>query len=284
MLNATILDALWPLGDSKIPGLRAAIIATAPRVFVAYGLTNTLLVAHAMAQFSLECGAGTEVEENLNYSAHGLITTWPSRFDAAKAAAFAHQPEKIANEVYNGRLGNLPASNDGWDFRGRGGAQVTGRASYQSLGTRVGLDLVNNPEWVNSPEHFLNCAVADFVLCGCLPFAMHDDVRGATYHLNGGYIGLPDRTAWLARWKSALATDAGAEGGTVWVQELLNTLGQEPPLKVDGDWGPMTVAALMAFQSRHGLEADGKLAAATLAALKAAESARGDRSPPGGLA
>lgn len=274
MLSATILNALWPLGDSKIRGLREAIVTVAPAVFAAYGLSSDLLIAHAMAQFSHECGAGTEVEENLNYSAQALITTWPSRFDAAKAAAFAHQPERIANEVYNGRLGNLPDSNDGWNFRGRGGSQVTGRANYQKLGLRTGLDLANHPELANNAEHFLACAVADFVLCGCLPFAAHDDVRGVTYHLNGGFIGLAGRVAWLARWKSALATAAGAEGGTTWVQALLNDLGQEPALTVDGDWGPLTVAALMAFQARHGLPADGLLDKATLAALKAAESGR----------
>lgn len=274
MLSAAVLNALWPLGDSKIPGLRAAIVAAAPAVFAAYGLTSDLLIAHAMAQFSHECAAGTEIEENLNYAAQALITTWPSRFDAVKAAVFAHQPERIANEVYDGRLGNQPGSNDGWNFRGRGGAQVTGRANYQKLGLKTGLDLTNHPALVNSAEHFLACAVADFVLCGCLPFAAHDDVRGVTYHLNGGFIGLAGRVAWLARWKSALATEAGAEGGTIWVQALLNDLGQEPPLTVDGAWGPMTVAALTAFQTRHGLAPDGMLNAATLAALKAAESGR----------
>jgi putative chitinase len=275
MFTEVILAKLWPLGDSKIPGLRAALVSSAPRVFTSYGLTSDLLVAHAMAQFSHECGAGTDVEENLNYSAAALMTTWPSRFDAARSADFAHQPERIANEVYDGRLGNQPGSGDGWNFRGRGGAQVTGRFSYARLSQKIGFDVESQPDYVNKPEWFLECAVAEFVLCGCLPFAAHDDVDGVTHHLNGGSIGLDQRKAWLARWKSAFAGDAGAGGGTVWVQEVLNRLGQEPPLTLDGRFGPITINALKVFQARHGLDQDGKVAPATLAALKAAESGLG---------
>ncbi|MCB8880389.1 peptidoglycan-binding protein [Acidisoma cellulosilytica] len=272
MLSIAILTTLWPLGDRKIPGLRAAIVAVAPRVFATYGLTSDLLIAHAMAQFSHECGAGIEVEENLNYSAQGLMATWPNRFDAAKAALFAHQPEKIANDVYDGRLGNQPGSDDGWNFRGRGGSQVTGRASYQKLGAKTGIDLVNHPEQVNSAEHFLDCAVADFVLCGCLPFAAEDNIQQETLHLNGGLIGLAQRTAWLAHWKAALAVDPNAQGGITWVQTLLNRLGQQPLLTVDGNTGPATVSAIKAFQMKHGLPPDGVVALATLAALRAAET------------
>jgi putative chitinase len=207
MLTADIMQEMWPHGDEKIPGLVAGIVTAAPDVFSKYGLTSDLLVAHAMAQFSHECGAGHEVVENLNYSAAGLMKTWPSRFNAAKAASFAHDQQRIANEVYNGRMGNRVGTNDGFDFRGRGGSQVTGRSGYQKLGDKVGLPLIDQFDLVNAPQHFLECAVADFIICGCLPFAAHDDVSGVTFHLNGGFIGLPERTAWLARWKRALEAD-----------------------------------------------------------------------------
>jgi hypothetical protein len=63
------LVAHVPVGDQKIPGLRAGIVAAAPLVFAKYGITTPLLVAHVMAQISHECGAGHDVVENLNYSA-----------------------------------------------------------------------------------------------------------------------------------------------------------------------------------------------------------------------
>src|ERR1700677_1564969 len=106
MLTADIMRQMWPHGDAKIVGLGAQIAAAAPGVFAKYGLASDLVVAHAMAQFSEECGAGDGVGENLGSSAAELMGTWPARFDAPKAAAFANQPEQIANEVYNGRMGN----------------------------------------------------------------------------------------------------------------------------------------------------------------------------------
>ena len=48
--------------------------------------------------------------------------------------------------------------------------------------------------------------MADFVLCGCLPFARADDVLNVTRRLNGGAVGLAQRRAWLAKWKAALGT------------------------------------------------------------------------------
>jgi putative chitinase len=59
---------------------------------------------------------------------------------------------------------------------------------------KTGIDVVTNPDLVNDPSQFLECAVADFVICGCLPFAAADDIQGVTKHLNGGFIGLDQRT------------------------------------------------------------------------------------------
>jgi peptidoglycan hydrolase-like protein with peptidoglycan-binding domain len=51
------------------------------------------------------------------------------------------------------------------------------------------------------------------------------------------------------------------------VQAKLNALGQNPPLAVDGNYGPASRAAVIAFQKAHGLTPDGVVGPATLAAL-----------------
>jgi len=201
----SVLVRLWPDGDRNIPGLTAGMIASAPEVFARFGIDTPLLVAHVMAQISHECGAGRDVVENLNYTAARMMQVWPSRFrTAASAAPYAHDPRALANKVYNGRMGNAPGSDDGWNFRGRGAAQTTGREGYARLAKATGLDLVRQPDLVNDPRYFLLCGVADFIACGCLPFARADDVVGVTRRLNGGTVGLAQRKAWLARWKAAL--------------------------------------------------------------------------------
>lgn len=201
------LTRLWPNGDEKIHGLRAGMIATASSVFAKHGFTTPLLVAHVMAQISHECGAGHDVVENLNYGAGRMMQVWPARFPSmASAQPYAGNPKALANKVYDGRMGNRVGSDDGWNFRGRGASQATGREGYQRLAKATGLDVITNPDLVNDPAYFLECGVIDFILCGCLPFAKADDVTGVTRKLNGGTIGLASRQAWLGKWKAALGS------------------------------------------------------------------------------
>ena len=117
-----------------------------------------------MARISHESGAGDEVVENMNYTAGRMMQVWPSRFPSlASAQAYAGNPRALANKVYNGRMGNTPGSDDGWNFRGRGAAQTTGREGYMRLAKATGFDVVNHPELVDDPRYFLECGVADFI-------------------------------------------------------------------------------------------------------------------------
>jgi putative chitinase len=201
---AGALMRLWPNGDERIPGLRAGMIATAPEAFAKHQITTPLLLAHVMAQISHECGAGHDVVENLSYTAQRMTEVWPSRFpNIASAMPYQKNPRALANKVYNGRMGNRPGSSDGWTYRGRGGTQTTGRDGYAKLAQVTGLDLINNPDLVNDPKYFMECAVADFIACGCMPYARNDDLRGVAHSLNGGYVGLDQRAQWLSTWKAA---------------------------------------------------------------------------------
>jgi putative chitinase len=196
---------LWPHGDQHIPGLRTAMAAQAPILFQKYGLTTPVAIANAMGEFTEECGGGTEVEENLNYRASVLHGQWPRHFTMDQALVMQHHPQQIANQAYNGRMGNRIGTDDGWNFRGRGPAQTTGRDAYAKLGDLMKLDLVGHPELINTPEHFLEAGLIDFVvICGCLSYAQRDDEVNETRHLNGGLIGLAQRQASISLWKRAM--------------------------------------------------------------------------------
>ncbi|MGM5018483.1 glycoside hydrolase family 19 protein [Tardiphaga sp. 367_B4_N1_1] len=209
-LDGNTLRRLWPQGDSRVPGLLSGMVQSSEAVFARYGITTPLLAAHVMAQISHECGAGRDVVENMNYSAGRMMQVWPSRFPTmASAGPYAGNPRALANKVYNGRMGNAVGSDDGWNFRGRGGSQTTGREGYERVRKATGIDVVSHPEYLIDPRYFLTCAASDFINCGCLPFAKADDIVGVTRRLNGGTVGLAERKAWLAKWKAALRCVAG---------------------------------------------------------------------------
>jgi putative chitinase len=99
-------------------------------------------------------------------------------------------------------MGNRPGTDDGYNFRGRGASQTTGRDGYERVAKATGLDVVSHPELLIDPRYFLECGVSDFINCGCMPYALKDDILGVTKRLNGGTVGLTDRRAWLDRWKA----------------------------------------------------------------------------------
>jgi putative chitinase len=282
MFTLEILQDLWPHGNARVAGLVEGIASAAPQVFTKYGLTSDLLVAHAMAQFSHECGAGMEMTESIRYTVARACEVWPSRFRTpaecyAKVGSFEGDPGfpvKLIDSVYGNRLGNRPGTHDGSTFIGRGLSQCTGRENYQKLGQKTGLDLIANPDWASAAATALECGVADFIMCGCLPFAAADDVQGVTKHLNGGFVGLAQRIAWLERWKTALSNStAPAIHTTAWLQRSLNQLGADPVLLADGKFGPMTSNALKQFQLAHNLPPNGSTSPAVFVAMDAALAA-----------
>ncbi|WP_104663406.1 hypothetical protein [Ensifer adhaerens] len=103
-------------------------------------------LAAVLAEVHHETGGTMRpLEENLNYSARRLTQVWPARFPTlASAEPYAGNPRKLANRVYGGRLGNVEGD-DGWAFRGRGLAQITGRANYGKFG------LVETPDRACDP-------------------------------------------------------------------------------------------------------------------------------------
>lgn len=207
-IDEQLLRQMWPHGDSRIKGLVAGIARSSEAVLKKRKITTALQLAHIMAQLSWECNAGQEVVENLNYTTPAaMMKAWPRRFPTVSSTVpYLRNPRKLANQVHNGRMGNRPGSDDGYDFRGRGGSQTTGRDAYGRLGAAAGYDLIGNPDQINDPDLFFDFAVADFLMCGCLPFCAPKpslplgDIEGVTFKLNGGKNGLAGRKQWFARW------------------------------------------------------------------------------------
>jgi putative chitinase len=171
---------------------------------------SPLRIAHFMAQVLHESGGLTLQIESLNYSAPRLSKVWPTRFKPngpLDPVAFAHNEQKLGNEVYGGRMGNT-GPNDGFTYRGRGLLQLTGKDSYTAATKSARLqnpaapDFVASPDEVFGPQWCLVVAVSEWAARGCNALADEDSIRKVTRAINGGFIGLSDRTDWLQRTKA----------------------------------------------------------------------------------
>lgn len=118
------------------------------------GITTRERICHFLANVAIESDELTQVEENLNYSAKGLMTTFPKYFPTlALARSYEYHPQQIANRVYANRyLNGDEASGDGWRFRGRGLIQYTFRANYRDYSKWCGYDVEKEPELLAKPK------------------------------------------------------------------------------------------------------------------------------------
>ena len=147
--------------------------------------------AHFVAQVLHESGGLRWLEENLSYSAERLTAVWPKRFpNADRARPYARNPEKLANYVYAGRMGNSEPG-DGWRYRGRGLIQITGRSNYELAQELTGLQVLDDPDLLCEPGPALLSALAWWG--ESVPDAESLSVAQVTRRVNGGANGLADR-------------------------------------------------------------------------------------------
>lgn len=176
-----------------------AIVATAPAELPGT-IETPLQAAMLFAQAAHETGGFRIREENMNYTAARIRQVWPSRPEAVQ---FAGNPRGLANNVYGSRMGNRPGTDDGWNFRGQGLAQHTGRDGFAAVGKIVGLPLVEQPHLVNDPRYMVRTLVGFWKwkrLGELVKTGDESEVIAVTKRWNGGRIGLADR---LVRFRKA---------------------------------------------------------------------------------
>lgn len=171
-----------------------------------FGIDTPLKLAHFLSQTAHESGGFRIMTENLNYSAQRLRQVWPGRFpNDASAAPYAKNPEALGNLVYANRLGNGdPASGDGYRYRGRGLLQITGKSNYAGVAKLTNLDLTGQPELAESADHCTLIAAATWKYISAASLPETAGVEVYTRKVNGGLVGLADRTALFDRAKLAL--------------------------------------------------------------------------------
>jgi putative chitinase len=190
------------IGGLKLEKLKGhipdVVIAQIPDTAAKFQINTPLRLAHFLAQCGHESGGFRATQENLNYSAKGLMGIFKKYFPTqALAEQYQRNPQKIASKVYGGRMGNGPESTgEGFKFRGRGYIQLTGKENYTAFGKSINEDMTANPDKVAT--HYPLLSAAWFFNKNGL-HRMADEgstdavVTKITKRVNGGTIGLADR-------------------------------------------------------------------------------------------
>lgn len=182
-----------------------------------FGIDNDRELAHFLAQLAVESADFKRVVESLNYSVEGLMRTFGRhRISAEDCARYgrikgrAANQVMIANKVYGGEwgwknLGNRFAM-DGWNFRGRGLGQLTGRGMYEacSMGLFHDARLIDEPDWMGTPEGAARSAAWCWAFKECKRLAHKDDLIAVRKKWNGGLNGIEHAEIALKKAKRLL--------------------------------------------------------------------------------
>lgn len=200
-ISKSILHAIAPTASNEVVD---RYVDPLNKTMARYQISTPLRIAHFLSQLAHESGEFRFTAENLNYSAAGLMATFPSYFnDLKQAANYANKPAEIANIVYGGRMGNN-SPGDGWKYKGRGLIGITGKKNYADLSKDISIDFVAKPQLLEGAEFAALSAGWFWNKYGINVMADNDDLLAVTKRINGGTIGLNSRKQYLLKAKEAL--------------------------------------------------------------------------------
>ncbi|RQR50376.1 glycoside hydrolase family 19 protein [Burkholderia sp. Bp9125] len=200
-LTAAIVAA----GCGAAPARAAQWVGPLQAACDAQQISTPLRAAAFLAQVGVESARLSAVAENLNYSAEGLLATFPKYFSEDEAQQYARRPPAIANRVYAGRYGNGDeASGDGWRYRGRGLMQITFHDNYQLCGVALGLPLVQQPDLLTDPANAAMSAAWWWRAHSLNALADAGQFQQITRVINGGLNGYSQRLFLYGAAKRAL--------------------------------------------------------------------------------
>lgn len=193
-LSQSLLKQLWPHASPSIIG---GVSSSSREAFQHYQMTALPEVQDFMAECSEETGGGMAFIESGAYSAERAHEVWPGLFPTVQSAqVVVGNPKALFDKTYGGRLGNVSGTDDGYNFRGRGLIQITGRTWYTQIAKETALDLVNKPDLAAVPENLLECALAFWKLDNVN--SLVGNLRAEVKRINGGYTNMAAREAWEA--------------------------------------------------------------------------------------
>lgn len=212
MITKEILKAIMPNVEKNIknnPNFKGydldRIVGYMNKFAAEFDINPPARWAQYLAQIAHESGELRYTEENLNYSAEGLLKVFPRYFTAVSAGSYARNPYKIGSRVYANRMGNgAEVTGDGYTYRGRGLIQLTGKDNYTAYKKYCGYDVVADPDLLAKPVGAIRSSMWFWRMNGLNIPADKGEFVTITKRINGGTNGIEDRRKYLIRAKNVL--------------------------------------------------------------------------------
>lgn len=203
MNNLTITGAVFKKIAPSLSDVIADQLATvAVAVCAKYDINTVQRFCAFIANCTVESGGFAVKTENLNYSFPRIYDIFKTHFkDQEESKLFVHKPEELANRVYADRNGNgNEPSGDGYEFRGGGFLQLTGRAMYQAYADYIAKTIDEAAELVRTDNYY---ALDSAAWCFAVVKQLNDeadkgDMKTICMRINGGLNGYPERLAAYA--------------------------------------------------------------------------------------
>lgn len=227
---STDTESKYPISKNADANIRAII-----KVAKELGVTNKFAIIGMLAVVGKESGFIPQSEASYKKTGADRIRLIFGGYASIKSRTNAEIDKLKVNDkaffdaVYDGINGN--GANDGYKYRGRGFNQITFKGGYKHYYEKLGIDVINDPDLLNTVEVAAKCLVEymKINLKGLSPsdvgktkireiynfngdmnsFTSLDDAVAAIFHANAGvgqsynkYI-LPDK--WGGRKKSFAA-------------------------------------------------------------------------------
>jgi putative chitinase len=200
MVDLDLLDLAFP---ANTRGNLVQWVDPTRAACVHWGIDTLREIASFLANINVESAGLTRLSESLNYSVEALIAKFGrhriSVADAQRYGRSATHPaneQALANLLYGGEFGRKQLGNteptDGWDCRGFGPKQVTGRANQQGFADAVGMALPDAQAYMRTPEGGMMAAGWFWKTHGLDAKAATPGVEDDRRAINGGTFGLAE--------------------------------------------------------------------------------------------
>jgi putative chitinase len=173
-------------------------------------LDDKLTLCHFLGQFGAETNGGVIIRENMNYtSTRRIRQVWPSRArrysDSWISSNLVRNPKRLSAWAYGGRMGNAKwPSPDGYDYRGGGMLQTTGKWMTSKYCAKIGVECT--PDVLDDCAITTRFALYEWRQSGCNKYALQNDLLSVSKIINTGSAtsgvrpnGMTHRQRWFKR-------------------------------------------------------------------------------------